>query len=92
MKRSDDKLKHVKLKKIGFCLVEICETRVALNLISFGLTKKKKKKKKFQSNKLQVNEYVNSNKSYSKGIKTEKNCLMILCLSDMTLPFKQSLI
>ena len=64
MKRSDDKLKHLKLKKIGFCLVEICETRVALNLISFGLTKQKKKKNslKFQV-KLQVNEYVNSNKS-----------------------------
>ena len=76
MKRSDDKLKRLKSKKIGFCLVEICETRVAVNLISFGLTTTTTTTTKiawnFQSNKLQVNEYVNSNKSYSKGIKTEK--------------------
>ena len=46
MKRSDDKLKRLKSKKIGFCLVEICETRVAVNLISFGLTTTTTTKKK----------------------------------------------
>ena len=74
MKRMDDELKCGKLKKIGFCLVEIPislkdETCYKSNFVWFN----KKLAWHFQSNKLQVDEYVNSNKTVTqKGFRQSK--------------------